>query len=217
MSSTIPSATALTMLQDNSVPIETRRAEIEKLIHRGDTATVMAIGNADSYLSDVAVTALGQMKSPEISAYLSQKLVDDNPRVAAAALRSLAHVSGAQAVPQIATALVNNRVRPDGFQDMVCAAGVDALGSTQSSLAVPALAAELTETVGIRLNYDYGSQVVTALRATGSTTAVPALQTYRDRLVAILSQAPENPLGKRYLETKITEVDEALADLRKDP
>ena len=210
-----PATPLLARLRDNAVPVEQRREWIAALAQRGDATTLMTLGNDGAYLSDAAVEALGQIARPDVAVYLQGKLADDNPRVVAAALRSLAQVSGAQAVPAIAAALAQNRVRLDGFQDMVCAAGVQALGATKSSVAVPALGAELTETVGSRLSYDYGSQVVTALRAIGAASAVPALQAYRERLAAILARAPENPLGQRYLETKISEVDNAIAGLRK--
>jgi hypothetical protein len=163
------------VLRDTSLPEAQRREVLAQLARDGDAGALMAVIEEGGYFSAAAVEWLGQMRPPATSDYLRGKLDDNNPRVAAAAFRSLAQVDSANAVPVMAAALQQNRRRPDGFQDMVCAAAVDALATTKSPAAVPVLAEELSETVGKVLGHDYGSQVVQALVTVGDVAAVEPL------------------------------------------
>ena len=201
---------------DASVPPEKRMAEIEQLGKSGDADaahTLMELGDAHTYLNFKAIEALGNMKTPEAVQYLEGKTSDKDPKIVAAALQSLARAQGAESIPAIAAAIAANRQRPDGFQDTVCAAGVRALGEIGSPKAIPALEAELQNTVGKTLQQEYGSQVVAAFKAIGDPTGVPALEAYSRRLQTQRDGMDNNPLGQRYLEGKIKEAREAIASM----
>ena len=201
---------------DNAVPIDTRQAELAALAKSGGTdaaAVLMALGDEHTYLNSAAIEALGGVKAEGVAAYLTGKMTDGDPRVLAAAVKSLARQQGETAVPAIATVVRNNRQRPDGFQDMVCAACVQALGETRSARAIPVLDAELRETVGTTLHQDYGSEIVRALSALHLAEARPVLSAYADRMSQTLPLYDSNPLGKRYIEGKINEARAAAASL----
>ena len=83
----------------------------------------------------------------------------------------------------------------------------------RSASAVPVLEAELRETVGVTLQYVYGSQVVKALAATGRIEAKPVLLAYAERLNRELPKYDDNPMGKRYMEGKIAEARQAAEGL----
>ena len=188
-------------------------AEIEQLGQRGDAdavQTLMTLGDTYTYLNFQAIEALGRVKTPEVARYLVGKTNDTDPKIVAAAMRSLAQVQGAEAIPAIATTIAANRQRPDGFQDTVCAAGVKALGGIGSAQAIPALAEEFEKTVGKTLQHEYGSQVVAAFKAIGDPSGVPALEAYAQRLQTQRDAMGKNPMGQHYLEDKIKEVREAI-------
>lgn len=206
--------------EDAAVPVEEREAELAALAKAGDdnAATVlMALGNEHTYLNYAAIQALAGVQSPVVSVYLQGKLEDADPRIVASAARSLAGREGAAAVPAIAAAIRKNRQRADGFQDMVCAACAAALGETRSAQAVPVLDAELRETVGFTLQYEYGSKVIKALVATGQTGACEVIRAYAERLSRGLPEKADNPMGKRYMEDKIREARDAAASIGKVP
>jgi hypothetical protein len=171
----------------------------------------MKLGDAYTYLNFKAVEALGNVRTPEVAQYLAGKLGDQDPKVIAQAMQSLARVQGAAAVPALAAAIASNRQRPDGFQDTICAAGVKALGEIGSATAIPALAEEFEKTVGKTLQHEYGSQVVAAFRAIGDAAGVPSLQAYAARLEKEHAAMADNPMGQRYLEGKIKEVTDAIS------
>jgi hypothetical protein len=207
-------AEAIQRLKDNLVPVEQRREEIAAWAKRADAQAarvLMALGREDTYLNDAAVDALAAVKTPEVVAYLRARLADPNPRVVAAAARSLAQASGAESVADLAATVKANRRRPDGFQDMVCAACVESLGKTRSPDAVPVLADELAETVGASLNEEYGSRVVAALRLIGDKSGIAPLKAYQARLTSRVEEMKDNPMGAEYLRTKVREVEGAIA------
>jgi len=201
-----------------SVPIEKRRLDLAELARKGDAdsvAVLMALGNEHTYLNVSAVMALGDVKTAGVKEYLRVKLNDGDPQVLSAAVKSLAKQQGEAAVPAIAGVLKRNRKRSDGFQDVVCAACVKALAGTKSSLAIPVLDVELRETVGITLQYDYGSEVVAALLAINKVDARSVLLAYADRLTLQEQNAPDdNPMGRRYMQDKIKEARDAVKALK---
>jgi HEAT repeat protein len=204
--------------QDPAVAVAERLKELEALVRRGDafTASVLeCLGDKRTYLNYAAVEALGRVQEPGVADYLKGKLTDGDPRVLAAAVRSLAKQQGDAAVPSIAAVVKGNRQRPDGFQDTVCAACVQALADTKSPRAIPLLDAELRETVGTTLQYEYGSQVVQALVAIHDSAARPVLLAYADRLTAQEQKAGNNLMGQRYMQAKIKEARDAAEALPK--
>jgi hypothetical protein len=197
--------------------VKDRFAEIRQLAQAGDgkaACALMVIGDEGSVFSAPAVAGLGRSRAPGIAGYLKEKLTNPDPQVVAAAARSLAQTGGADAVPAIAAALRQNRTRPDGFEDTVCTACVEALGATGSPLAVPPLAEELQETVGRSLQHEYGSAVVAALRRIGHPSAGPALLSYAEKLRAEREQKRDNPLAYRYFGAKLDEVTGAVESLK---
>jgi hypothetical protein len=176
-------------------------------------AVLMALGDERTYLNAAAVEALGGVQFAGVQDYLTAKLSNGDPLIICAAVNSLAKQQGEGAIPAIAKVLKQNRERSDGFQDRVCETCVEALGRTGSAKAIPALEAELRETVGSILDYDYGSKVVAALSAIDDVQARPVLEAYADRLSAQEERASVNPLGRRYMLQKIKEARDCAAAL----
>jgi HEAT repeat protein len=204
-------------LTDTAAPIERRLAEIDALAERGDEASarrLMALADHDPRLGAVAVAALGRIRSAEAETYLRARLAHPDPQVLAAAVRSLGRVAGPAAVAAIGQTLQQNHRREDGYEDTVCGACVEALGAVGSAAAVPMLAAELERTVGRDLQHEYGSQVVAALGRIGDASARVALLAYADRLRAQRDRQRENPLGRQYLDQKISAVAAAVDSLK---
>jgi len=205
--------------KDPSVDENVCLRELEDLAARADAASIeilKALGSEHTYLNSAAVEMLGKVKGhADLADYLRGKLTDPDPRVLSAAVQSMAQQQGVAAVGEIEKVIQDNRQRPDGFQDMVCAASVRALADTKSTAAIPVLDAELRETVGPILNHDYGSQVVAALLAIGDSKAQPVLLAYADRLSEMLTRSDANPMGRAYIEAKIKEAREAAALLEK--
>jgi hypothetical protein len=206
-------------LKDPQVPIEQRQRKIEELARRGDTEAVeilKRLGDERTHLNAAAVKALGRMDQPEIAAYLRGKLTDRNPRIIAAAVDGLARIDGDNAVPVIVKTLNQNHSRADGFQDVVCRACVESLGSIGSPEAVPALAKELEEQVGKSFQYDYGSEVVAALREIGHPSGRQALISYISKLESKKEKMKEHPMPRRYLAKKVEEAREAAQYLKEN-
>lgn len=204
--------------EDAGVPVAKRLEELAALARQGDaaaTAILMALGDEYTYLNYAAVQALGCVKAEGVAPYLAGKLADPDPRVLSAAAKSLVQQKGDAAVAELAATIKANHQRPDGFQDTVCAACAEALGETRSAKAVPVLDAELKEMVGVTLPLAYGSQVVNALVATGRTEAQPVLLAYAERLSRELPKYDDNPMGKRFVESKIAEARQAAEGLGK--
>lgn len=203
-------------LMNSAIPIEDRLAEIRGLASRADrnsTRILMELADRDTLLNSAAVEALGRIPTTEVTEFLTRKLASGDPQILAATVRSLARTGGAQAVSPIAVILRGNHRRDDGYQDTVCTACVEALGATGSPQAVPALAAELEETVGRDLQLEYGSAVVAALAHIGSASAQPSLLAYARRLKT-RQAAEHNPLATEYLRCKISEVESAIVGLK---
>lgn len=205
---------SVTRFADASIPMEKRVAELEQLGKDGSASAVqklMSLGDTDTYMNYKAVESLGNVKTPEVATYLAGKTADKDPRMVSCAVQSLVRVQGAEAVTALAEVVAANRQRPDGYQDMVCSAGVKALGETASPKALPVLAEELEKTAGKTLSHDYGSQVVAAMKTIPDTGGVPALEDYAARLRQQKAAMRDNPMGQRYLEGKIKEVEDAVA------
>lgn len=210
-------AASIARFADASIPVSQRMAEIDQLGQRGDAAAMqilMKLGDTYTYLSYKAVETLANIKTPEVAKYLAGKTTDNDPRIVSCAVQSLARVQGSEAVAAIAEVVAANRQRPDGFQDMVCAAGVKALGEIGSAQAIPPLAEEFEKNVGKTLQHEYGSQVVAALKAIGDRAGVPALEGYAARLRQQKDAMSDNPMGQRYLEGKIKEVEDTVAFIK---
>jgi HEAT repeat protein len=209
---------AVERFKDASIPIEERMNDVQALARKGDAeaiGTLMALGSEDTYLNYLAVEALAKAKSADVAPYLQAKLQDRDPRIISAAVKGLSAQLGETAVPDIAKTMVANRKRDDGYQDTVCAACVDALAATQSSTAIPALGAELADTVGYTLQHDYGSRVVQALKTIDDSAAKPALEAYVARLKQQLAGMSGHPMGETYLKGKIDEAMKVIDELGK--
>lgn len=209
---------AVERFKDASIPIEERMNDVQALARKGDAeaiGTLMALGSEDTYLNYLAVEALAKAKSADVAPYLQAKLQDRDPRIISAAVKGLSAQLGETAVPDIAKTMVANRKRDDGYQDAVCAACVDALAATRSSTAIPALGAELADTVGYTLQHDYGSRVVQALKTIDDSAAKPALEAYVARLKQQLAGMSGHPMGETYLKGKIDEAMKVIDGLGK--
>jgi hypothetical protein len=203
---------------DEEAPFERRLAAVEALAsHHGGTAarTLMELAAQEGPLRTPAIEALGQLPpDARVALQLRMLLAVPDPHALAAAVRSLGRQEGAAAVTAIGETLQHNRRRPDGYEDTVCGACVETLGAIKSPAAVPILVDELEANVGRELQFDYGSQVVAALRSIGHSSARPALAAYRDRLRSEQAAQGGNPLGLHYLAQKIDEADAALDSMR---
>lgn len=208
---------AITVALDAAEPIERRLAAIETLAARresGAAPALLALAGQDSPLRAPALAALGGLPPDARVARRLHPFLDlPDPQALAAVVRALARHEGAGAVTAIAETLRRNRRRPDGYEDTVCGACVEALGATGSPAAIPILAGELEQTVGRELQHEYGSQVVAALCRIGGEAARPPLAAYRERLRADQAAQQANPLGQRYLDGKIAEVSAAIDSL----
>ena len=207
---------ALARFKNTAIPVATRLREIDAL-GKSNTPTaarvLMALGDDNTYLNYAAVAALGRVKQPGVNEYLEGKMTHADPKVVAAAVKSLADALGTDAIAAIAGVLEKNHKRDDGYQDLVCTACVEALASIKSPDAVPALARELEETVGKDLLYDYGSVVVVALKDIGDASGKAALVAYAERLATAKAHMKDNPMGRRYLDGKIDEAKNAADEL----
>jgi HEAT repeat protein len=202
-------------LKDTARPLAEREAAVASLGRKGDAGSVavlMALGNERAYLNSAAVEALGAVRSaelrPGVEKYMAAKLEHDDSQLACAAARSLARLKGAAAVPELAAALVRNRQRADGHQEIVCSAIVKALEEICSPAAVPALSGELARSEERGWSLEYGSRIVGALRQMRTPEGGAATSAYAGRLEA---RKPADPLARRYFEEKIAEARSAVA------
>ena len=206
-------------LKRGDIPIQERLKTVDYLASKGDEESVsilMALGDAKAYLNAAAVEALGSTRDVRVPAYLKGKLTHTDPLVIAGAVRALARVEGKKAIPRISKVLKDNRRRPDGFEDVVCNACVEAFSRIQSASAVPVLRIELKETVGRFLQYDYGSRIVAALKHIGDPAGRPVLLAYAERLSVEKGKTKDNPMAQRYFQDKIEEARAAAAVLKTD-
>lgn len=199
------SAISIAHFSDARTPFSKRLSNIQELGRKGDAIsikTLMQVGDAPIYMNRYAVAALGQCRGTEVRAYLSGKLNDPDALLAMAAIRALGQEAAGAAIPALSKALVDNRNRPDGHQDMVCTVAVEALGLTASPAAAPALIAELQRVNESNWNLEYGSVVIRALRNMDSAEGAQGISVYADALAARL---PVEPMARAYYERKIAE------------
>lgn len=200
-----PPSGPIAHFSDTRIPFAQRLAELQALGKQGDAAsieTLMLLGNAPIYANRYAVAALGQCRGAEVRAYLSGKLNDPDALLAIAAIQALGQSAAGTAIPALAQALIDNRDRPDGFQDMVRTAAVKALGLTASAQAAPALIGELQLVGNPNWNLEYGSAVIAALRNMDSAAGIRSIAVYADVLTA---RMPAERMSRAYYERKIAE------------
>ena len=192
-----------------NVPLEERRQGIAALGREGSGRSIralMTLGSEKTYLNWAAIEALGRIPkgaaTPEVAEYLESKLFDADARVVGAAMIGLANVSGEGAIPSIADAMKRNRVRPDGFQELVLSMGVSALETIGSPKGVPVLTAELARSEEKGWTLDYGSRVISAIGRLGTAEGSNASEAYANRLAA---RFPTDPLAAGYFTKKIDE------------
>jgi hypothetical protein len=202
-------------LKDTLRPLEEREAEVAAMGCKGDAESVtvlMAMGDQRVYLNWAAVKALGSVSNaalkPAVAEYLGRRLESGDSRIACESARSLARLKGAEAVPELAAALLRNRQRADGHQEIVCSAIVKTLEEICSPAAVPALSAELARSEEQGWSLEYGSKVVLALRQIRTPEGDTAMLAYADRLEA---RRPADPLARKYFEEKIAEARPVIA------
>jgi hypothetical protein len=183
--------TVLARIRDTTRPLEERKKELVELGRRKDAGALnilKAVGEARVYLNWAAVEAIGSFaKSPEkpaAAAYLQGKLSNQDSQLACAAIRGYATLMGEVCIPELADVLRNNRERPDGHQEIVCAAAVKALMETGSTAAVPALLGELARSEEKGWSLEYGSNVLAALLAIGTAGGRAGAAAYAQRLSA---------------------------------
>jgi hypothetical protein len=201
--------------KDPSVRLEERRRGIAVLAQEGSERSIralMALGREKTYLNWAAIEALGRIPKgafhAEVVEYLESMLFDADARIVGAAMIGLARAAGEGAIPAIADAMRRNRVRPDGFQEIVLSMGVSALETIGSPKGVPVLTAELARSEDKGWTLEYGSRVVTAIGRLGTTEGSEAADAYASRLAA---RFPTDPLAAAYFTKKI---DEARAAAR---
>ena len=191
--------------RDTTIPLERRLGEIARLGRMRDadsTKTLMALGEAQIYVNRYAVEALGGSPGPRVREYLQQKLADSDALLACAAIRALGRSADDAAVAMLAQALVNNRGRPDGHDELVCTAAVETLGLTASGKAESPLIAELKRSEIPGWSLEYGTAVVLALSKVGGAAGRQEMGAYADRLAA---RSPADPMAKASYDRKIIE------------
>jgi len=201
----------LARLGDAKVPLEERKAEIERLVARGDedaARTLMAAGSAEIYVNRMAVEGLGALRTDRrrlreaVRDYLTGRLRCSDAVVVCAAVRALARQGGEEVLAELSRAIRENHVRPDGHQDMVCTSVVEALGGIATPKAVPVLAAELRRPEGNGWSLEYASSVIAALGKIGTPEARAAAGAYAERLEKSI---PADPMARSYYARKIAE------------
>ena len=202
-------AATVARVNDTSRPLADRRAELAALAAAGDARSVealMAVGDSGGYLSFAAVDALGSVagsdQRPGIATYLGEKLAARDLKVLAAAIDGYAALMGKDAVPELAEVVRRNRIRGDGFEEMVLTAAVDALGRIASAEAAPVLIEELGRSTGRGWSLEYGSRVVEALGGLDTPEGRQALLAYA---AALEARRPDDPLAGPHFDEKIAE------------
>ena len=211
---------AIEPFMDTARPIEERLAQITELGARSDEQsmlTLMALGNASTYVNYAAIEALGSVRQPEVIAYLRNKLSDPDARIIASAVRSYGQLLGDDAVPDLLGVIQANQMRPDGFEQSIRTQAVETLGEIGSDHATPTLVAELGHAGDPAWDLEYGSTVVLALRHIGDPAATPGLDRYAAQLTARLpDDSPRFAPTRQYVEQKIAEVRTTIAVLQAD-
>jgi hypothetical protein len=208
-----PVALAAARFADARVPVEERRAGLDRLGRAGDERSarvLMQVAAQRTYLNWAAVAALGRCRGPEVEAFLAGKLEDADARVVTHAIESYTAVAGGRAAPALVAVLENNRARADGFEQGVQTAAVKALGGLRATAAVPVLGNELARVAETGRHLEYGSALVEALAKIADRRARPAVEGYAVRLAARL---PGDASARQYVEGKIAEARRALENL----
>jgi PBS lyase HEAT-like repeat len=206
----------LNSFSDTSIPLAKRQAGITALAARGDEKSVkilMQLGDSNTYLNFKAVEALGAVKlsedSPvrrEVCNYLLKKMKDKDQRIVCSALGSSARMLGRGGIVAISEAIRSNRIRNDGFEDVVLSEAVRALARIGDASAVSVLCEELKRADSEGWSLEYGSELVRALEHLGGRQAISALAGYADLLS---SRLPGDPLARDYFSKKINEARKA--------
>jgi hypothetical protein len=207
-----PIEAAIARVKDTAIPVEEREKELTEIGRRKDAEALdvlRAIGDERVYLNYAAVEAVGHFSGTPLQtaagAYLKGKLANPDSQVLCAAIRAYARLLGEEAVPGLAEVLKNNRERPDGHEEIVCTAAVNALRDVCSPAAVPALLVELERSEEKAWSLEYGSQLLEALQKIGTPNGKAGAAAYAQRLSA---RIPDDPLAKAYFEKKIAEAQE---------
>ncbi|MBN1808087.1 MAG: HEAT repeat domain-containing protein [Planctomycetes bacterium] len=196
-------------LNDVSIPLSARTARIRELAARGDGVSIrilMDLGDADVYLSAAAVEALGTVRSPGAKAtvtdYLRGKLGSTDLKVLSAAIKGLGNLAGDSAIPELERIIRENRVRPDGYEQMVLIAAVETLQHIGIPECTPILVEELGRSEDKGWSLAYGSVLVEALKQIRTPEGKTALLAYADRLA---ERRPDDPLAGRHYDDKVAE------------
>ncbi len=213
--------TLVTQAADPAVPEERRVAAIGEAAAaaaKGDATAVralVAVADSGAYLAPQAVRALGEVATPAAQAYVDHAVTQGNPMIAAAAVRALAP-RGAAAVPLIEQTMLANQRRNDGYQDVICAAAIEALADTRAPEAVAPMARALAAIVAdSTLSYPHAEKIVAATQRLGRAEAVPALQRHIERLRQDRDAMTDNPMGRGYLDGLIAQTSDVIATLNR--
>lgn len=200
--------------KDTDIPVDKRRAEVEALGRAGDQQSwevLRALAGERVYLREAAVEALGGMKEPNAKAQAGSYLADllrnsggadsrDDVQITIAAVRGYAKLlAGEAAVPVLAQALERNKIRADGYQEMVGLEIVKALDETGSVQATQVLLEELQGVKVSPFTLDYGPAVVRALEKNPSQESQEALREYAEYRRETM---PADPLSEGSSERK---------------
>ncbi len=199
-------------------PLKARRARLASIADKDDEKsieTLMAIGKANIYLSGEAVELLAGIYSDahnaRIDEYLTERLADPDVRIARSAVKAYGTRKGGEGAQEMVAALEKNRTRPDGYGVEVRTEIVKALKEIAEPTAVPGLKKEFDQAGKEDWSLEYGSEIVSALRVTGTGDAKAAITGYADMLA---KRIPEDPLAKKYFEDKIAEARKAASEMR---
>jgi hypothetical protein len=204
-------------MRNAGLALNRRESEIVAMGRTGSPAavlTLMALGDADIYLSCKAIETLGGIRAPGVAEYLEGKLESPDITCAVAALRSLVRVKGEDAIPAIGDLLEHSRQRPDGFEDRIWTACADALIHLASPRSLDLLDRDLRWAAAASRRLEYGSQLVRAVYAVGRGSGVKPLENYA---AALEAKKPADDMPRKYYEDKIQEARETAAKLKANP
>ena len=210
--------TILFLWDAKKTPLKARRGRLSAIADKDEDEsieTLEAIGKANIYLSGEAVGLLAGIYSDthnaRIDKYLVERLADPEVRIARAAIVAYGTRKGSEGVNEMIAALEKNRTRPDGYEIDVRTAIVKSLQEIADPMMVPGLKKEFGEAVKENWDLNYGSEIVTALKLTGTKDAKAAITEYADTLS---KRIPEDPMAKKYFEDKIAEARKAVSEMR---
>jgi hypothetical protein len=193
-------------MDDPDTPPSERSAEIAAAAAAGDARAVgrlTATADAGGIAAREAAQALAGIDHPQARTEVRRLAAHGDPGLALAAMRALGR-RGAAAVPDIESALAANRRRADGFEEPVCAAGIEALADTQAVAAVAPLSAALAAIQPDSVfSYAFAEKVIDAMVRLGHAGSVPALSAHIARLQRDRDQMTDNPMGQASLDQQI--------------